>query len=127
MITEDHYRCRTCKCVLPRSEFYADKNRRTGVQSACKTCTKRHVSLNYRARNCSITEDEVEVFLQIPCCQVCGRQFANEYTSKFDHHHGTGKFRGVLCNRCNTAMHAVDDGGLLAALMAYRDRHLERA
>lgn len=41
----------------------------------------------------------------------------------FDHDHKTGKFRGLLCLRCNTAVgHAGDDPEVLRALADYVER-----
>lgn len=87
---------------------------------------KYHISLNYRARNCSITEEEVEIILQVPCCQICNVHIATERASKFDHHQLDKYFRGVLCNKCNSQMHGVDDKQWLALAIEYRDRHAER-
>jgi len=51
-------------------------------------------------------EDYNELFLrQNKKCAICGKH-QSESTRRFgvDHDHKTGKVRGILCNRCNTAL-----------------------
>jgi hypothetical protein len=53
-----------------------------------------------------------------PLCEVCARPSARRLC--WDHDHKTGKFRGWLCNKCNTALGQVDDNStILSALINY--------
>ena len=52
-------------------------------------------------------------------CEVCGL----EGTICFDHCHVTEKFRGWICNKCNTALGMVNDNPeVLRALAAYLEK-----
>mgnify|MGYP001160657817 CR=1 FL=1 len=49
-------------------------------------------------------------------CEICGQ----EGVIVFDHDHNTGKFRGWICERCNTVLGKVkDDIGTLNDLIKY--------
>ena len=49
-------------------------------------------------------------------CEICG-SIGNMC---FDHDHGSGKFRGWICKRCNTVLGFVKDNSeLLSALIKY--------
>jgi Recombination endonuclease VII len=55
-------------------------------------------------------------------CESCGDATEGTHRSKlcFDHHHDTGRFRGWLCYRCNSALgFLLDDPQRIAALAAY--------
>lgn len=45
-------------------------------------------------------------------CKICGKKHQEEpaqHRLHIDHNHITGKVRGLLCKRCNTAIGAFDD------------------
>jgi len=55
------------------------------------------------------------------CCQVCGVS-ETELTKRLavDHCHSTGKVRGLLCSKCNTALGQLDDSlDKITALYSY--------
>ena len=55
-------------------------------------------------------------------CAVCGVQLLERYA--IDHDHKTGKVRGLLCSKCNSALGMADDSpDRLRALIVYLERH----
>lgn len=80
-------------------------------QSYCKKKLQGYAYAQ-RLRKYGITADQHKQMLedQSLCCAICnkpeteeGRKFA------IDHCHETGKVRGLLCFRCNTAIGKLDD------------------
>lgn len=61
------------------------------------------------------------------CCAICrgpGKESKNGHAALLiDHCHQTGKVRGLLCHRCNLALHAVEKPGFVEAAMAYLEKH----
>lgn len=57
-------------------------------------------------------------------CDICGEApRPGERRLSFDHSHATGKFRGWLCGRCNTALGlARDSVEILLKLALYLER-----
>ena len=55
-------------------------------------------------------------------CQICGNQQPMDKLC-IDHDHATGKYRGVICSRCNFTLGMVrDDANMLSTLSGYLDR-----
>ena len=52
-------------------------------------------------------------------CGICNREMKRECV---DHCHSTGKVRGLLCHRCNVALHALENAEYRAAATAYLER-----
>lgn len=50
-------------------------------------------------------------------CAACGVSLRKPH---IDHDHETGKFRGLLCGRCNHGMHVVDNPVWLQQLLQYK-------
>jgi hypothetical protein len=68
---------------------------------------------------------------QAGLCEICGNPETRTHhrtgtamTLAVDHHHGTGKVRALLCNRCNIALGYVkEDTDLLRRMIAYLEAH----
>jgi len=54
-------------------------------------------------------------------CELCDKETNKIY---FDHNHKTGKFRGWICQHCNTALGMVrDDTEVLRKMIKYIKKH----
>lgn len=116
--------CSRCKLPKDNSEFCKDKSRSDGLNHRCNMCNKIHVQeiakkqkkqfgkVGYRrmrrkyelAHYYGITEDEFQIMVdkQNNVCAIC-KQNPEQYLA-IDHCHDTGKIRGLLCRKCNSAI-----------------------
>lgn len=124
--------CTKCRKQKPYSEFY---KRQSGNFSLwCKDCNnniifekEREATLKY---NYGLTLLQYETILksQEGVCVICGLPETKKYRGKIiclavDHDHKTGKIRGLLCSRCNTAIGlAKDDPQILRNMAKYLER-----
>ena len=95
------------------TQKWREENREKYLESARESYRKRdpvHVSKVNRARrlkrNYNMTPDEFEVMLtaQGNCCAICKASDPTHTNWAVDHHHATGKVRGILCSPCNVAL-----------------------
>jgi len=90
------HKCSHCQEIKSADNFYTTKNnngeRRMRV---CLNCRK-----NYRKKSLDYYEQKIAE--QNGLCAICGVDEV-EHGRRFsiDHDHNTGKFRGLLCVRCN--------------------------
>ena len=57
-------------------------------------------------------------------CGICGEENRSGHRLAVDHDHTTGRVRGLLCHRCNTAIGLLrDDPALLRAAIEYLARY----
>lgn len=124
-------RCPACKETKPLAEFYSG-----GKGTYCKPCTKADVLRWVREnperfrrtqrrsmlkRKYGMTEDDYDAMLaaQGGCCPICNATLA-EVVVNVDHDHGTGRVRGILCDRCNRTLGLFgDDPARLRSAAAY--------
>lgn len=55
----------------------------------------------------------------VGCCEICNRTLDNTRRLVIDHNHETGQVRGVLCPRCNIALHSYEDPVLSQSIQEY--------
>ena len=135
--------CRVCKKDKNLLEDYylsrKDPTKKSSYSYGCKECTvKRTVEYNrehstsvksqYLKRNYGLTFEEFESMLsdQDNCCAICGstKPLGRHKRFNVDHHHKTGKVRGLLCSNCNTALGLVDDNiHTLKSMIKYLESH----
>lgn len=116
--------CFKCKTVKSIDNFHKNKNRYDGFYGNCKECVNESTSvwqkenkdiiLNGRLiRTFGITTEQYNDLLkkQNGLCALCKKPETavnnkrNEIKKlAIDHDHITGKNRGLLCSRCNTAL-----------------------
>lgn len=120
-------KCKKCSFELPESEFYKSKLTKSGLRGACKVCTRKQdkdyrkynrekVALSTKRKRLKkvydITPEEYDIAMASSnVCEICGNKEGTDANSMFcyDHCHTTGKFRGVLCRRCNQAIGSLGD------------------
>jgi hypothetical protein len=100
-------------------ELKAKRRRRLRFQTAISSSKTRCKDENYTP--CTATVDEIEAAFTGYCHNPeCGMEETDDQRLFMDHDHRTGKFRGWLCRRCNTALGLVfDDPCRLAGLSSY--------
>ena len=103
--------CTGCRCMLPMSSFHKDSGQRTGYAPKCKECIaadQRRYAPAARRRKYNLTKEQHDALIQAQGnrCKVCGVHADQEHykTLAIDHCHETGKVRGLLCAKCNTAI-----------------------
>lgn len=130
-------KCNACTIEKPISEFHRDSKSKDGIARTCRTCrliqNKKWQSNNpERAKKCwkksskkrynreekrlkkyNLTKEiyqELKIFSNNQC-NICEQNFVPyEY---IDHCHTTGKIRGLLCGKCNTAIGSMRDNPIL--------------
>lgn len=80
----------------------------------------------YLIRTYGITLDDEIAMLeeQGGKCAICRHRVGKGRERHIDHDHATGKVRGVLCLRCNSALALVGESPtVLEAMAAYIEKH----
>lgn len=117
--------CSRCEVKQPVSNYHLD--RRSGKpRSYCKSCqndfnrewrkknaekvkeANRRYALTHKLKNkYNLTEEEYDIALKESGgkCQICKQ----ERKLFIDHCHTTGRFRGLICSQCNSALGMMED------------------
>lgn len=139
----DQKPCKKCDRILPRSEFYPQKNSPNALRSICKYCHKKDSLIRgnrYRAekpdyfrrkvaaQKHGITLSELDALFESVDhrCEICGVEvLADGRRLSIDHCHKTSRIRGILCNLCNRGLGMFGDSpDLLTKALAYLARPL---
>lgn len=91
-----------------------------------KESIRARIRRNYFLKQYGLTEDQLsEMFeSQGGVCAICGKACDVLASLYVDHCHETGDVRGLLCQRCNTALGLLrDDIGVLARAFQYLSAH----
>ena len=119
--------CSRCKTEKSISEFNKSKPRKGGLNCWCRECFNKYQrdrrklvpkSIKYgkdRKHNLcykygiSLTDYNIMFQKQIGYCAICGKcQSKLKKPLYVDHNHLTGKVRGLLCGKCNSALGYLD-------------------
>lgn len=135
--------CTGCKVSKPMDDFPRRRRAAMGRERRCKRCVlaweRQHTKVRLKADplyhrrqtllrswGLSVEAYDALVAAQGGGCAVCGaiKSSHRKWRLQVDHDHVTGKLRGILCNRCNTALGMVnDDCALLEKLITYVKSH----
>lgn len=138
-------RCRTCEEVKPVSAYYRNPVGFKGYRSDCRDCWSTKRRMEYAAGTAGRSKDasydqllrreygitladyNAKLRKQAHRCAICRRAETVRSRStgeirrlSVDHDHVTGSVRGLLCQRCNVLVWAIEDNHTsLAAIGAY--------
>jgi hypothetical protein len=121
LMVEGKLQCLVCERWLSTTQYFIHQDKRTKRlhhDSYCHECRR----LSYIARNHAISVARYREILAEASghCQICKQ----EVPLHLDHCHHTGKLRGLLCVRCNTALgNFLDDPQILRAAASYVERY----
>jgi hypothetical protein len=121
--------CANCGQTKPRSEFGANRAKKSGLANYCRPChnkvmaeikRKNHGSTRsyHLKRRYGLTAEQVaEIqYRQLGSCLIC----LSGATLHVDHDHATGVFRGLLCFNCNNGLGQFrDDAAVLRQAADY--------
>ena len=134
--------CKACGESKPLSEFYKRKQNSDGRRHKCKVCLceeqvkkREDDPFAFRkirqdsSRKCKygISYEQFQAMWigQGGSCDICRKplEFGNGGHA-VDHNHDTGKVRGLLCGKCNTAIGLFNDNpSFLDAAASYLREH----
>ena len=124
--------CTACQQSKPLEDFNKNKDGKFGKHSICRQCTLERNRFRYvngdsyavrlkKLYGLSVKEYE-ELYAEAQGkCQSCGIK-EEELTRRLavDHCHTSGKVRGLLCGKCNTALGQLNDSlDTISALYSY--------
>lgn len=64
---------------------------------------------HYEGRGVNLTDEVLELHESKTTCDYCSKPFKYSRDKHLDHCHDTGKYRGTLCNQCNTSIGKLGD------------------
>ena len=109
------YRKKNEEKLKANNKKWREANKEKDVLTMFKARLKRKYDL-------TIEEYDALLEAQNNCCKVCGTHATNNLKGKLyvDHCHTTGKVRGMLCMKCNSALGLLnDDKELIQKLLDY--------
>jgi len=92
-------KCTKCGSVKPLECFPYFSTKETGRKNSCKECNNKLAKVRNKLRKDNPKPDD-------NICLICKR---DDKKLVLDHDHETDKFRGWLCNDCNSALGKFDD------------------
>jgi len=129
--------CSSCKTSKPLTDFYKESRVKDGRTRRCKIChikatekyrkknpelyrkasAKHWAKLNDKKKHSNWLkrynlkhEEYLKMFNdQKGCCKICKQPCSSGMNLSVDHCHSTGKIRGLLCKKCNSALGMLDD------------------
>ena len=127
--------CSDCGDDLSEGNWISNSKRKSGISNICSTCSCIRQGLwqinnkdkvaakarRARLKKYGITEKIYQETLekQGNSCKICKSKGKNK-SLPVDHCHKTGKFRGILCIKCNTLLgNANDDIRILKEAINY--------
>lgn len=114
---------RTCTRCKEEKSYPESFNK---VGAVCVACTTTRQYLNTLMHTYGFSQMESELILhkaRTEGCEMCGERCATGRRLAFDHDKETGKFRGLLCQGCNTALGKLNhDPQLLRMAIRYLDK-----
>ncbi len=132
VIVDGRRRCNRCGETKSVDEFPKRNNRRSGVQSQCKSCCAAQLreynaspegrSVRYmREYGVDVVWFKDTLDRQGGCCACCGTPAPDDiFEMVLDHDHETGVARGILCRLCNVGIGSFrDDPDRLRAAAKY--------
>lgn len=118
LIPQQLKHCLVCREIKPYEDFYKFKGI-GGRHPWCKACIGRKA----RMEKYGLTLEEVFAAEAVTHCEVCSVTLDTGDTGTerhFDHDHETGKYRGILCERCNVALGLMrDDAQIIEKMASY--------
>lgn len=120
--------CAKCRRGLPRTEFYADKSVKDGLNSSCRECRTAAAIKQRKKFLYGLASDDFDrmVSEQDNRCACCGDDMGQGRLRCVDHCHDTGKIRALLCSRCNAGIGmAKHDPKRLRQMISYLERHAD--
>jgi hypothetical protein len=100
--------CSVCGEIKPIIEFPKNRYSKDGRGAGCKHCDYLRGKNSRYNKQYGISLDEYSVWYrkQGGKCSICERV---QNILVVDHHHKTGKVRGLLCSNCNTGIGLLQD------------------
>lgn len=117
------FRCSMCREWKEPSAFNKNRNQSTGLNYACRQCTRPRTRAYNLAAKYSISASRYEEMMmaQDGKCACCGVGFDSSVQmlrACVDHKHSDGTVRELLCGRCNLAAGNVLDSSERAQQVA---------
>jgi hypothetical protein len=125
-------RCAKCGQTWPVDDFHRSRDRSDGRAGWCKSCVKVYMASGVKRKSrlkttYGLTAGAYDAMVdaQGGKCASCGRPPSDEDRGgrlAVDHDHRTGRVRGLLCVRCNTALGLLrEDRDVITMLWKYLD------
>ena len=108
-----------CRSCYGKRYYHANK---TKLQSAARRRYEESDKSRFRFAHAKcrhgITREEWQRIQNVKACELCGREFPTQRSKQIDHDHSDNHIRGILCNKCNSALGTFGDSieGLLKAI-----------
>lgn len=110
--------CRICSKEKHIDLFPKHSHHKSGIDSRCKSCIKKQTKLRDELK-------EKYAYLKTDFCDCCGN--THEKSLVLDHDHNTLKFRGWICDCCNTGLGKLgDDLAGVERALNYLKRHYDK-
>lgn len=138
--------CRICKLEKPLEDFHKARTTKDRLMTRCRMCDhsakQEYKTANYeririvernsyliRTYGITLKEYQETNAVQNSTCAICSKPETAVYLGKLrslsvDHNHTTGKVRGLLCQKCNTALGMLDENkNSIDNLISYLKRY----
>lgn len=98
MTTNPKFCTLMCKQLFHSRRLKREKLKKPVMVHKTKNGTNEYITLD-------VTNEEVDRYRKLhQSCEICGKKCSVHNKLSVDHNHETGKFRGLLCFRCNIAL-----------------------